>query len=467
MGLPIAVVVDDDAQQMQEVYSTVVELGFEVRAFAAVAPAITYIESTEELVDLFVLDRKLPMREDENAVDEIGDALFRLVLQVRPDSRIIIFSGYTDFDHLQASIEGSGFVFQGANARVDRVTVLRKTQFPKFESALRELRDLIAEFERVEVVASPAPNQKNRRVLQRLAHHYGASSVSATSLAGGLTGAPVWRCRLASTQGVLASVVAKSGDRVPASGGLQDLLAREVVARRVDLVAGLMGGAVLSVLQLAGDTPVPLMELIAREDLNAARLTTQLAANLDSLARSEPRPVMLKEVVEQFMPWQRFSERLAELSLESPDQDMWLSSSSVMSHTDLHAANVLICDSSPVIIDSEENSYSSALRDPAVLLMSSWVHPDSPWITMEWPDPADLSRGLNMATLSNGCPAPAWYSAVFEWFDSRTSSPREQWAVVLAYAVRQSRFDNVRRSTPLQSRVLAVIHHALSQLIAS
>lgn len=457
MPKPCAVLVDDDPQQLAEASSTLIEAGYDLITFESMETALPFVEDSDRLIDLFVLDRKLPMRAGENAVDEIGDELFSIVTSTHPDSRVIVFSGYTDFDHVQKTMEGAGFVFQNGDVHIDRVSVLRKSQFDKFEFLIEELQEVIAGFELIEVTVSGDIDTNQKRVLRRIAHHYGASAVSAEPLAGGLTGAPVWRCELASPNGPIADVVAKVGEAIPAAGGLQDLLAKDAIARRVDVISGLMGGAVVAILQLAGAHPTSLMQLIGHQDREAARLTEVLREHLDSLEHSPPRSMPLHTIVGQFMAWERFADELSTLDLSTPSPELWVTTSSVMSHTDLHASNVLICENLPVIIDSDENGFSTPLRDPVVLMMSSWVHPDSPFVGADWPSVDDIGERFGDRVFARGSLSPAWYEAVSDWMDARSSSPREYWAVVLAYGARQLRFENVRTHASLRARVEALV----------
>ncbi|WP_457966852.1 response regulator [Arthrobacter sp. D1-29] len=464
MANPCAILVDDDRQQLAEASSTIADAGYELITFESVEKALAFVEETDQLIDLFVLDRKLPMRAGENAVDELGDELFRIVTSTHPDSRVIVFSGYTDFDHAQETMEGAGFVFQKGDVRIDRVSVLRKSQFDKFERLIKDLREVIAGFDLVEVTVNGAIDARQRRVLRRIAHHYGASSISAKPLAGGLTGAPVWRCELVSPSGPIADVVAKVGGAIPAAGGLQDLLAKDAIARRVDVIGGLMGGSIVAILQLAGTSPISLMRLIGSHDMEAARITEVLRASLDALEQSPARTVPLRDIIGQIIAWENFVRELSVLGLSPPTPQLWVTTSSVMSHTDLHAANILVCGDLPVIIDSDENEFSSSLRDPVVLMMSSWVHPDSPFLGEDWPSVDDISERFGEASFARGSLSPAWYATILSWMDSRSASAREYWSVVLAYGVRQLRFENVRTNPDLKARVEAVVSLAHRRL---
>ncbi|MFJ6258501.1 phosphotransferase [Rhodococcus sp. FH8] len=464
MSNPLAVLVDDDKQQLVEVSSTIVDAGYELITFESLEEALNFLDSADALIDLFVLDRKLPMRIGEKAVDELGDELFRTVTVSHPDARVIVFSGFTDFDHAQESMEGTGFVFDDGAVRINRVSVVRKSQFDKFERFIRELRELITRFEMIEFSVDGALEDHQKRVLRRIAYHYGASSISARPLSGGLSDAAVWRCEVASPSGPIAAVVAKVSESVPAAGGLQDLLPRDCIARRVEVIRGLMGGSIVSILQLAGTSTASLMSLIASNDLEAARVVQSLRIGLDALERSQARSIPLRELVEQILHWDVFARELLAIGLSTPSPDLWVTTSTVMSHTDLHAANVLVCDGSPVLIDSDENKFSSALRDPAVLLMSSWVHPDSPFRS-DWPTVQGISEHFGEPSFAQGSLSPAWCASVLAWMKERRASTREYWAVVLAYGARQLRFENVRSSEDLTAKVVALVVLAHTRLL--
>lgn len=465
MSNPRAVLVDDDKQQLEEVSSTIVDAGYDLITFESVEEALNFLDAADTLIDLFVLDRKLPMRSGEKAVDELGDELFRTVTARHPDARVIVFSGYTDFDHAQESMEGTGFVFDDGDVRINRVSVVRKSQFDKFERLVGELRDVITRFEMIEVSGTGAIGEHQKRILRRIAYHYRASAISAQPLAGGLTDAAVWRCEVASPSGPIAAVVAKVSESIPSAGGLQDLLPRDSIARRVEVIRGLMGGSIVSILQLAGTSTASLMSLIGSKDLEAAQVVQSLRRCLDVLERSPARSIPLRELVGQILDWDVFEQELVAIGLSAPSPELWVTTSTVMSHTDLHAANVLVCDGSPVLIDSDENKFSSALRDPAVLLMSSWIHPDSPFCSSDWPTPEGIAEHFGDPSFAWGSLSPAWCASVLDWMDERSVSRREYWAVVLAYGARQLRFENVRSSEGLNARVVALVVLAHTRLI--
>lgn len=324
---------------------------------------------------------------------------------------------------------------------------------------------VLREFENVELVCPASTDSRQKRVLRRVAFEYRASKLTARLLAGGLTGAPVWHCDVEQPSGAVATIVAKVGDAVPVAGGLQDLLPRASIARRVEVVRGLMGGAIVSVLQIAGAEPISLMSLIGVSDVDAALATRALGVTMDALDRASLTSSPLIDVVEQFVTWETLVTALEQAGAEIPPKGLWVSTVSVMSHTDLHAGNVLICEGEPVLIDSDENRFSSVLRDPVVLLLSSWVHPHSPIVQSGWPTAQDIEQTFGTSELQKQSPSPAWYAEALRWIENRQSSERELWAVMLAYAARQSRFKNVREDERLREAVASLIRLSARRLL--
>ncbi|WP_168916507.1 hypothetical protein [Microcella flavibacter] len=468
MPEPRAVLVDDDPQQFFEASAALREAGFVVTGFVDVQSALDFVDGPIQFIDLFVLDRKLPMRSGETKADELGDALFNAVATRYADARIVIFSGYTNFVHAQAAVVGAGLVLDQGALRVDRVTVLRKTQFDMFERHLKVLRDAIRALDDIDLeLGGVTCPDIDKRVLRRVGAHYSAAGVSARLLAGGLTDAKVWQCDISAPDGTVARVVVKQSRKVSPPGGLQDLLRREHIARRVETVAGLMGGYLVGVLQLAGDAPIPLLSMIPAQDSASAGHVATVASALDGLQRSSPLSRTLSSVVAPFIPWEQLDARLRGLGVPVPSPEMWVGVSMVLSHGDLHPANILICDGQPVLIDSDGNEFASGLVDPIALLLSTLVHPDSRLRGAGWPSVSSIETDFGELSFGSSSDCPEWFAAVQRWAESRKTSTREYWAVVLAFSARQVGFDDVKDSDDVLERVLAILKKASKELIDS
>ncbi len=268
---PVAVLVEDDPQQFEISKSILRDARFNVQAFDSIAPALDYLHASDELIDLFVLDRRLPVRSGEPATDELGDELLREIRERFTDSRLIVFTGYADVRHVQASLQGGGLLLSSAGERIDRITVLEKDQSLEFKKAVQEFRDLLQKFDDIELSASGGSDSLGyleKRVLRRLAFSYEAISLSAVSLGGGLTDAAVWRCDLTRQEGHVATIVAKRVKKPSSLGGLSELLPRVTTTCTIATIDGLIGGNYINVLQVAGDNPYSLMADIANLNLS-------------------------------------------------------------------------------------------------------------------------------------------------------------------------------------------------------
>jgi hypothetical protein len=206
------------------------------------------------------------------------------------------------------------------------------------------------------------------------------------------------------------------------------------------------------------------MDLIVADDGAAARHLEALTASLDSIARSAQTSLFLADIVSQVEPWSDVTERLERFGIPAPSGDLWVTTSSVMTHGDLHAGNVLICDDSPVLIDSDGNRFAAALVDPVTMMMSILVHPFSKLASDTWPSVEDIQRDFGSHAFGVDSPAPAWFDSLQRWIDSRSSSPREFWGVALAYVGRQLQFEDVLANEVTLSRVVAMGQKASEML---
>src|SRR5699024_2748243 len=191
--------------------------------FGSIAPAQGYIRSSTDLIDLFVLDRRLPMTAGEPAADEFGDELLGEVRSKYPDARLIVFTGFATIRHVQESLQGSGQLPTQDSDPIDRVTVLEKDQSLEFKEQVEQFRSLLQTLDDIEIITPPGVgplSPLDKRVLRRLAFDYRAMSISAAALGGGLTGASVWRCQINRSEGHVATVVAKLVESSGSPGGL-------------------------------------------------------------------------------------------------------------------------------------------------------------------------------------------------------------------------------------------------------
>ena len=466
MADPIAVLVEDDAEQAAVSREVLEEEGFRVRAFDALAPVLDYLQHPPELIDLFVLDRRLPVRLGDNASDELGDELLTQVNMDYPDACIIVFTGFASIDHVQQAVRGSVPLPEHEGVSVDRISVLQKHQSLDFRDRVRQLRGLLQSLEDIELVADggSAMSEFHRRILRRLAHSYGGVSVTAYPLEGGMTDAAVWRCELRGPLGPVGTVVAKQGKRGKvAEVRLTELLPKAFVATGIATVTGLMAGTPLHVFQVAGDHPVPLMELLGTDPVRAVEVVRPLWQALGAIS-SQHTVQRVEEICAPLVHWATLAEVLEKHHVSVPAGSLTASTAIGVRHGDLHPGNVLSVNGQAVLIDFDSCAYAAGGLDPVTMLLSTLVHPDSPIRGAGWPDAARIEAVFDTPDFGAGHPCEAWFRGVHDWVSECCTSDRERWVLVLAYSGRQLQYGDVLGSPDVMERVLALARWAARKL---
>src|SRR5689334_5101552 len=101
MPEPLAVLVEDLPEQVRISEEVLQAAGFSVKTYSDFNSAQDYVRNTTDLVDLIVLDRRLPVTYGDPPVDEVGDQLLQEVRESHPDARVIVFTGFTGVPHIQ------------------------------------------------------------------------------------------------------------------------------------------------------------------------------------------------------------------------------------------------------------------------------------------------------------------------------------------------------------------------------
>lgn len=466
MADPIAVLVEDDAEQATVSSEVLREEGFKVRAFDALAPVLEYLQRPLELVDLFVLDRRLPVRVGDSASDELGDELLAQVSADFPDACIIVFTGFASIEHVQQAVHGSGLLPHGEGGSLDRISVLQKHQSLDFQNRLRQLRGLIQSLDDIELIVEDEAEMSalHRRMLRRLAHNYGAASVTARSLGGGLTNAAVWRCELRGPLGPISSVVAKQGKRGKVTEvWITELMPKDFVATGIATITGLMAGNPLHVFQVAGNNPIPLMELLGTDPNLAVEVARPVWQALTAIP-SQPTVQRIDEICASLVDWATLAEVLEQHDIALPAGTLTATVSIGVRHGDLHPGNVLCVDDQPVLIDFDSCAYAAGALDPVTMLVSTLVHPDSPIRGAGWPDAAAIEGSFDTPDFGAGHQCEAWFRGVNGWLSECCSGDRERLALVLAYSGRQLQYGDVLESPEVSQRVVALARWAATKL---
>lgn len=469
MNDPLAVLIEDDPQQAEVSAGVLSSAGFSVRSYSSIAPALTYMQQAEEMVDLFVLDRRLPVNVGEPATDELGDELLKEVRARFPDARLIVFTGFATIAHVQESLRGGGQLPVQTSNPIDRITVLQKDQSLEFKQQVEEFRALIQDLDNIEVriaAGGQTVGERDRRVLRRVAFEYRAASITATVLAGGLTGAGVWKCDLRRIQGSIATVVAKRVKKASPPGGLPELLPRASATPTIATLSGLMGGDYVNVLHMAGTAPVALMEVVGSDPVRAVDQAKPILAALSSVPDGQ-QMLSVSVICRPLIGWDELFEVLGDRGVVIPAGTLVATVNVGMRHGDLHPANILLDDGHAVLIDFDSSEFAAGALDPVTLLISTLVHPDSPLRGSAWPSAQEIDRAFGSRDFGRGHSHEAWFDGVGAWAEERRASEREFWALVMAYAGRQLRYSDVTNDASVTERLLALARKAAACLAAT
>jgi serine/threonine protein kinase len=466
MSNPLAILVEDDSEQAVFSSSVLISAGFSVTIFDSVEPTIAYIESTEDIIDLFVLDRRLPMRIGETPSDELGDGLFSRVQSLHPDSRVIVFTGFGTLRHVQDTLQGSGLLPTSGESRIDRVTVFEKDQSLEFSDAVEKFRALLQRMDDIEVLTMPTNlslSQRDLRTLRRVALEYGASSMTATSLVGGLKNSGVWKCDLRRHEGHFTTVVVKCVKKQLGSPGLQGLLPRANAAMTVATLHGHMGGRFVNVMQLAGTNPIGLMDVVDSDPKLAAEYAQQVLLALGEVSEVSALRVV-SEICDPLIGWNDLTQMLESNGLSAPAGSLEATVKIGLRHGDLHPSNIMIDREDAVLIDFDSSDYGAASLDPVTLLISTLVHPDSPLRGASWPTSETILETYGDINFGIGHSHEEWFVKISTVAFERRASEREFWAISLAYAARQLRFQDVADDPEIKDRVLSIATKSVSAL---
>ncbi len=456
-----AILIEDQYDSAQRTIAALNKNGFSVRWLKDATEALNPEDDQQHLlVDLIVVDRKLPRTLGETPNNDVGDELLPLLLEKHPDIPVIVFSGYSAKEHMQFATGGRGsIVLRNGNVTFDRAKVFEKGQSLEFDQYVASVRDLLESFDDIEVNADTQPGPLDNRLLRRVAFEYGGASISARSLGGGLSGAEVWLCEVSREGAVHARAVLKRQQKRLQPGGFQSLCEAKLAAGTTATIAGFCGGAFCAIQQIAGESPTPLMHIIRDDDAAAAAILASLRRSLDSLHRGVTVQISIADVAVPFADWSRIEDAHRFLSEDIPSATRMASSIRAFQHGDLHPGNVLVSHDQPVLIDFDNQTIGSPLIDPIALLFGPLFHEDSGLRELDWPREDQLDDFLGEDFLSE-CPAPLYFSAVIDWINDRKSSNRELYALVLAYACRQLKYRDVLDAPMIKGRAVKLAEWA-------
>lgn len=465
MPNPVAILVEDEPTSAAKSKAALEALGFDVVTFADAITARAGIAASDQVVDLLVLDRRLPIQTGEPASDDVGDELLDWALEQLSDLVIVVFSGHTDFLHAQRATQRRGSIsISNGTVTLDRVSVFEKGQSLEFDTYVREVRDRLTEIEDIQLHFDGGDLTKvSARLLRRIAHELSGITIHARELEGGLTGSPVWLCDVHNDAGPVARVVAKRQVKRPVAGGFQTLLPPVLCASSTGVVTGFCSGYYVSVQQVVGGEPESLLQLVARDPALANQLLEELTQALSDLPSAASTNIRVDEVTEAIYAWDAIVERGEVEGVSVPPGSKVATTVRSAQHGDLHPGNVLAADGRPILIDFDSQTFTSELVDAVALAFGPIFHAASPLRESAWPTPEQCSAPFDREFLDE-CPSRDYFETAINWISTRSKSERELFAVVLAYSARQLKYDDVRDNHMVKARAIALMRWAAEHL---
>ncbi len=457
-----AILVEDEPSAASFTSEALEAAGFDVVLYEDALSAQKHADSRNDLIDLLVLDRRLPLRTGEPPRDAVGDDLLTAMLLKHPDLVAIVFSGHTGFEHHQFATAERGVVSMGNGTyEFDRVRLFQKGQSLEFDAYVAKVAGALSALQDIQIlgvdVGELSPHDK--RVLRRVAFEMGGSSVTPRALTGGMTDSAVWLCLIEGQQSAAAHVVVKRHVKTREPGGFQTLCPAQITAGTVGTVRGFCGGYYVTIQQLVGADPTPLFELIVSDESSAVAVVKELRSHLAAMPAGQRLNVAIDQIAAPFSDWDQLVQRASARNISVPPSSRIAATTVGPRHGDLHAGNVLVAAGRPVVIDFDSQTVGSPLVDVLTLQLGMLFHSDSPIFGGDWPTPEQCSQ-FTAEVFLEGCPAPDYFSVLADWIAEVTTSPRELAAVVLGYAVRQLKYADVLANERATARATALARWA-------
>lgn len=466
----IAVLVEDDAEQVPQATSLFESAGFTVQHFFDSSSATRGLEQLNGAADLIILDRRLPVTLGEEPTDDVGDLLLTTVTSRYPDTPVIVFTGFSDYEHLQSSTQQRGsLTLRNGAISVDRVSTFRKGQAPEAKACAQRLHGLLRQLDDVEILPDTGLGElapADRRLLKRVAFEYLGASISVAALDGGATSADVWRCTIDGEGGALAQIVVKKTKGPTPVYGFQALLPAHLAAATTNVVAGLCWGLQASIIQAAGRNALSLGLLVVRDPSSAARATLALTTVLDEMPAGSIAHRPLSDVAGVFATWDQIEAAATSHGIPLPPSTLNVTTRLAPQHGDFHTGNVLVVGDEPIIIDFDSQGDGSRLTDPVALFFGGSFHKSSPLRESAWPTSASFDS-LDTDMWLEDCPQSEFFRVCVEWIERRTEGPRELAAVLLGFAARQLGYDDVCDDARLRDASIALARTAAKHLTSS
>jgi CheY-like chemotaxis protein len=425
-----------------------------------------------ESFDLALIDLSLPRESNGVPYVEIGVELFRLIESTYAGTPVVIFTGQEGdrtTDDLRDMVSRRIRFFGGADRPF--LSVKRKDR-------IERLLSMIDEFERDEIVAetvtlSDLDNRalgascsvEDRRLLRSLCVYRSGARGRVKRLSGGMSGSAVYRVDVISSSGAtMQRSVGKLG--IGKSIEREHYNYESLVSRLqrgypaivgCDLVAGGARRAIFYNLAEGVDSNFFALLHDAREVIEVLRARLAIWHGQRSLARETVEAIVAE------IAGAKGVELARSLGLPDLNEVFELEIEIVRSvqHGDLHGANILCnADGSDVcLIDFGDVRETIALLDAVSVELSPLFHPEGVGDDLRNCLKQNAAAWFNDADISRACPGSTWLSQVRPWIRQVALSHVDYAVTVLAYAIRQLKYEDTDKDL-----AVALINAAVQEI---
>lgn len=403
--------------------------------------------------DLALCDLKIPPRDGGlDAAEEHGFMVYEELRSEVPGTPAIFLTGYATADNIAERL--SDAPLQDCFGTGEPVSMARLRTKEKLVDCIRDVlahASEVAQLDCIEVNVSGGLELETDaiRALRIAARRVDGLSVDVTPL-GGLSGATTLRMQVLGFGGTR---------RATMFGKVASLEAIKAELRIYELYVP----AMLPI----GSFPPHVQEVVAGVGRHAAvfySLADAEAKELFSICiHDQVRAVRSIRLVDQHMQgWQELSGDVLEISVgelrrrrlsdellgmyleQIPEaaayEEERITMPTFLQHGDLHGGNVLVGDSSAVLIDFGDVGFGPSGYDPITFELSLVFHPDSKAAAGEWPSLQQCRDWFDLDAFVAGCPVESLVRESRAWCNRVQPDRNLLAAVVYAHALRQLKY---------------------------
>lgn len=408
--------------------------------------------------DLNILPNKMSSRTSV----EHGVAVVKRIRAQHPGMPLLIVSAYMDDnDYLSEWLYSEAIQsdFHCCGTPKPMLRVLRKK---RLDIAIEEIRQNYAEIRKIDSVE--VISQENggvlhtyeSRILKLFCRRMQGNILTYSRVPGGLSDSAVFRIVVQDAHGAdKAFAIAKVGtvktiddERSRFNRRVDPFLRIGTYAplyETIETGAGKFGGLFYKV---AGENTISLFDLVRDDSQKSIQVIEELESIEDVWFNGGTNgPLRLGAFVENYVG-SDFTSICAQHAniINDEIKDMTFSSRLCVQHFDLHGLNVLVDVSKagvhhPVLIDFANADIGPGCFDSVILELSTVFHPHFRDMCGAWPTVDQARIWVNLNEFVKGCPFSEYIKQCRGWTVRRKRANREVFACVIAYAIRQLKYE--------------------------